>query len=213
MNNTKSNLAGLALRKYAEKSYFHNSLVVSLMCNDQIHLKADDPLRQDIPTLQALIADFNAHYCDLWTPHELARQICYLPQDERTLREKRIEDLQIEILGQDGYDYLQAIITCQIPIPENFPIELKEKASLCRLRYALDNGLDLSIVDKESYTDSEPLPQFEDESSLDLLPFEEPEPVIEPLPVIPTNSKPEDHTVKPKQSLQLRRAYAGIFEQ
>lgn len=64
-----------------------------------------------------------------------------------------------------------------------------------------------AMIKKYGLAMLKPTPQ--DKPILDL----EPEPVdIEPLPVIPTNSKPEDHTVKPKQSLQLRRAYTGIFE-
>ena len=59
IDNTYKNLCGLALRKYTEKGYFQNSLLISLMCDSKNYLPKNSELHEDIPTLKKLIAGFH----------------------------------------------------------------------------------------------------------------------------------------------------------
>lgn len=104
-DNTKQNLARLALRKYALKGFSQNNLVrVLIMMPDKLHtdykfLKRD--LAQDIQVIQNLVANADTLYVDLWTDSELKELHCYLTEDEYNRKIERLQsDEDNEILEQ-----------------------------------------------------------------------------------------------------------------
>lgn len=222
MNNAKSNLAGLALRKYAEKSYWCNQVVKCLMTGMDYSLvmKYDlgsfEHVKTDIPMLKSLISDFGGMYIDLFTARELLEQTDYLPQPEYNLRQARIDAYLQQTLGDELYTLLDALVTGKIhpdDIP-GMPVEIKEQVDLARLKY--------SLLNCDRLPTSEPLTSFEDDTMLDLVTSEdEPgndEPAIEPakpiLTQVHTHSKPVNAANEPKpQGLQIRRSFSGMFEQ
>lgn len=233
MNTERQNLSGLALRGYAQKSFWHNEMVKRLMTNGdysqllKYNLGNSESVKEDVPMLRNLISDFAGHYCDLFTVPELLKQIDYLPESEYQYKQSRIDEyFKDNSVYQELKDLLEKVQRGELPEPEPgsfVPVEIMELLDLAKL--------------KSGYPTSEPVDYapFEDDTAmvmLDLVTSEdEPgtmldlstdngqevdfEPAIEPaLPIVTQsthNSKPIIPTSEHKTGLQLRRAYSGLY--
>lgn len=216
MNTERQNLSGLALRGYAQKSFWHNEMVKRLMTNQDYSqlLKYDlgnsESIKEDVPMLRNLISDFAGHYCDLFTVPELLKQIDYLPESEYQYKQSRIDEY---FKGNAVYQELSELVEkakrgeFQEPEPGSFvPVEILELLDLAKLKAGYE---------PVASPQDEILP-FEDEPGimLDLVTVWEPEPAKPILTQVHTHSKPVNAANEPKpQRLQIRRSFSGLFEQ
>lgn len=145
---TLQKLSAIALRKYTEKGYFQNSLVLSILCGS----KFDAPIgcfseyEKDAATLRKLASDFGGSWVDLWTDEELTQQTCYLPEPENGKRQARIDAFYKSQLGEDLYNFFVGMIESKAAIPDWLPVDLAEVVQLSREKYRLYHGQDVNLA-------------------------------------------------------------------
>lgn len=143
----KSELSGIALRKYAQMGFWHNEFVKRVIMQTDYsnilnyNLQNEDSIKNDIALLKQLAKDYGGLFVDLWTDKELQNYHEFLTDSEYERLQQRLfpDDMIQELLDLVNAAKAQCAAGHVPPKPSGDISDLMQLCEVIRVRKALDN--------------------------------------------------------------------------